>query len=765
MIEKIKGYIAPFFDDSDRILSIFGILSVMLLSLVLLYNVIHIFKKYKKRRILNATNINLVGTFASVLVMLWAVYYCGEESVTRGDGWKTSLVSLHHALRLLGFDGGYKEFVGMIGNAASESLIKLYSFHAAVLYIYSPILTLSFVSTLLKNISAHFHYGITFFREPHIFSELNERSLALAKSISAKYGKRAKIVFANILDKNEIEHVDLVEQAKELGAIIFRKDISVINFRWRLTHFLFKKRMSFYLISEDENEKIIHASHIREKYDWKRVFLYVFSDDVCCEMLLSAKNQKNIKIARINDIQALIYHNLDEYGTRLFQNAAIKNDYKISAVIVGLGRYGSEMLKALTWYCQFPGFEVKINAFEVDPKAKEKLMLKCPELLSHSGKKASGDSEYSIEIHSGVDVESAEFIKKIESIDDATFVFICLGEDKRNLAVAKKLRETYEYMNICPDIETVVYNTDTSNKINYKWNRVVKEEMAITNNAKFSGVKNHKSQPLRIHTIGDLESFYSADALPLENQKSEKRSFGALVALGEKNDESWSSTKRSRGLAACDDCLKKLKMVEPEFIEVEIEKIASDFILDLEDINKKKKLKKRIKYLKELVNKDRPFWRFEYNYRSSLAKALHKEMRDQMLELAANDKELFSRSISNEPQGAHINIGCPKANDDEGFNKAFESLKRSHMPEITRYALDFPRLEGKVEGYDRNTLCRMDLLCIGELEHRRWCAYMRTEGYRSHAKNGTNDRNDLGKIHNNICSSYQLDDKTLRYDI
>ena len=75
------------------------------------------------------------------------------------------------------------------------------------------------------------------------------------------------------------------------------------------------------MISEDEPEKIRHAESIMERYDDKKVSLWIFSDDVRTELMVIKNNAKNIEVTRVNDIQALIYHNLKKHGIRLFQNA------------------------------------------------------------------------------------------------------------------------------------------------------------------------------------------------------------------------------------------------------------------------------------------------------------------------------------------------------------------------------------------------------------------------------------------------------------
>ena len=51
-----------------------------------------------------------------------------------------------------------------------------------------------------------------------------------------------------------------------------------------------------------------------------------------------------------------------------------------------------------------------------------------------------------------------------------------------------------------------------------------------------------------------------------------------------------------------------------------------------------------------------------------------------------------------------------------------------------------------------------DGYCEAEMEHKRWNAYMRSEGYIYSGTNDPKTRNDLGKIHHDLCPFKQLDE-------
>ena len=102
---------------------------------------------------------------------------------------------------------------------------------------------------------------------------------------------------------------------------------------------------------------------------------------------------------------------------------------------------------------------------------------------------------------------------------------------------------------------------------------------------------------------------------------------------------------------------------------------------------------------------DRLYWRYEYNYRSSNAKALHERLRKKL----------------HEELGLHI----------PGVGKTHEEI------------ISDPTLR----------------LAVGKLEHIRWNAYMRSEGYRYGSK-----KDHLAKTHYNLVPVDQLTDDELRLD-
>ena len=628
------------------------ICSVAIFFITVIWAFIQSKKAYRKNRFWKPIHILLGGIFLSSLVWCIALY---SEDVSGLVTWidypRVLGLSAQHAARFFALDG---EFWDLASRASvwDEPLEEYYVSFGVLLHVVAPALTFSFILSFFKNADAHRRYLFSFYKHTHVFSELNDKSLALARSIVAadegergfRFFSRTLIVFTDVLDQEDEQSIELAEDAKELGAILFRKDLTSIRYRRRYS----SRPLSVYLISEDEPEKIRHASDIMDNYDLENVELFVFSEDIRSELLLATRRVKAIKVLRVNDIQARIYHNLDEHGIRLFRNARTdeNGDRVVSAVLVGLGRYGLEALKALTWFCQMDGYRVKIHAFDVNKDTLSRFRARYPELLDDAlnGKRIPGEARYEIHLHQKTDVTTEEFENEFRSFTDATYVLVALGEDDKNLSTAVRLRSIIENVTYHgaapgedwkPDVETVIYDSYVCESMSAVWRN--------GNAVPETGVTNAFGQHYGIHMFGGLSDFYSTNTVI----NSE------LVARAREVNRRWAQENA------------------PEEIEEE----------------------------------DRKFTQFEYNYRSSITKAIHERLRKRL-------------------------------KDETGLE----------IPGV-----DVPRDDILAD----ERLCRE----VGRIEHIRWNAYMRTDGY-SHGK-----KNHLAKRHNKLVPVTELLDEDLRKDV
>lgn len=537
-----------------------------------------------------------IGVVVSA-VLLFIPVYMNTFKLTDCGIFETVLIAVHNMIRLFIVDG---EFEFVVRNLPEDPMIfRCYSVMFAILFVLAPVLTFGFVLSFFKNASAYRRYISNYGNDVYVFSSLNEKSFVLAKSLYDGNKKRL-IVFTDVFEKEEEEGYELIEKARQIGAICFKKDIATVNFALHSK----KAKISLFAIGEDHSENIGQALKLIEKFKYRdNTDLYVFSTQVEAELLLSSAirdmtDNIKIKVRRINEVRSLINRNLYENGYEMIFKSAYDDGSdvkKINALVVGMGQHGTEMIKSLSWFCQMTGYLPEINAFDVDSDADQKFISLCPELMAYNGRTdVKGDAAYTINIHPGINVLSASFDRIVASLSRVTYVFVALGNDEMNISVAVKLRTIFERMGYSPVIQAVVYNSD--------------KKEALT------GITNFKGQSYDVDFIGDMNSSYS-EAVILDS-------------------------------------------------DVEEEALKRHLMWGQED----------------------EFWRFDYNYKSSVASAIHRKMK--------------------------LLCGVP------GADKA--PADRTE-PELWNLRI---------------------------LEHCRWNAYMRSEGYVYGGTVEKSGRNDLAKKHN-----------------
>lgn len=581
----------------------FGISVGCVVLAILLALFFRLFKGRKK-----VINFLFAGVFVAAFVLFYPVHSTLADGQLLGT-WRAFLLSFFNALQVFTTRCQF----GVVQDHISlcpEQLRAIYLAWAATLFVGSPILSVGIVLSLFKNFVAHLRYLTAFFRDVYVFSSLNEKALALAADIKKNH-KRAAIVFTDVLEDNKERTYEQVTQAKSLGAICFKKDILVADFKFHSR----KKALWFFAIDEDETENINQALKLIERFkNRKNTHVYVFSTKIEGELLLTSVDKGQVRVRRIHEVRSLINRVLYEKGDTIFESAWAEEEGQkcISAVVVGMGNHGTEMVKALSWFGQMDGYRLQIDAFDKDSAARERFVALAPELMSekYNGVYVPGEAQYQINIHPGVDVQTEAFVREIAKLKKASYVLVALGDDSLNVQTAVNLRMYFERMGIRPVIQAIIYNS--------------RQKKAL------EGIKNFREQPYQIDFIGDIEGSFT----------------------------------------------------EQVIINSELENDA---------------VRRHTKW-----GEEEPFWTYEYNYRSSIASAIHIK--------------------------ARILRGIP------GAGKKEEDL----------------------------TCAERDI--IETLEHRRWNAYMRSEGYVYSGSKEPESRNDLGKMHHNLIEYADLTEEDKRKD-
>ena len=466
-------------------------ISIFVLICTIVSAVAVAFGKKIRGRVLTPFNIVLGGVFISVFICFLPIY----NHFLKGSGggvFETVVFSLHHAFQVFTLDADRSIILQSIA-CNTPWLATAYSVYLSICFLVAPILTFGFILSFFKNVSAYIKCILFYFREFYVFSELNEKSLALATDIRKNH-KKAAIIFTDVFESNDEVSYELRERASELRAICFKKDILAINFK---THAA-GANLIFYIIGNDETENITQSLKLINQYRQRdNTRLFVFSSRIDSELLLTKADSGNIKVRRVNEVRSLINRILFEQGHELFKNAKPlpEGEKKISAVIIGMGSHGTEMLKALSWYCQMDGYHIEIDAFDKDEAACDRFSALAPELMSdkYNGVFIPEESEYTIRIHSGFDVTTQSFAKEIEKLTDTTYVFISLGSDEINIQTAVTMRMLFERMKNKPVIQAVVYSS--------------------VEKAALEGITNYRGQAYDIDFLGDRDSSYSEEVI------------------------------------------------------------------------------------------------------------------------------------------------------------------------------------------------------------------------------------------------------------
>lgn len=560
-------------------------------------------------------------TYLSAAVAFYPFYriYFGEGIFPL----RAIILSLHNTIRLFVIDCDFdfiKEGLIDLGGTWATAYSVLFS----ILYIACPLLTFGFILSFFKNVSAYRRLYFTFGRDLYVFSELNQKNLSLAQSLK-KANRRRIIIFANVDEDDSDTDDTLLDEAHALGAILFKAEITSIHIPARSR----KSKIYFVVQGDDEKQNLSYAlaltrTRVNEHHNEQ---LFFFDTTAAGDAVFANPQERKLIVRHINPKRALIYDKLFNEGIDLFENASAPDENgerMICALIVGLGSYGSEMFKALSWVCQMNGYRLKVVGMDKDKARVSALRAECPGLFDPTVNhvQCPGEAQFSLHlVEEEIDINAQDFEEKIlRYAPDATYVFVSLGDDDRNVAAAGSIRQIYERnrsetvkdRNVGrPQIETIVYNPELS--------------------AALENARNHKKISRQIHYFGALDRYFS----------------------------------------------------ERVFFNSDLEQAA-------------------LKVNEAYQGTPDDFYYCDYNYRSSLASAIHKKLR-----------------------------------------------RDCKMP-------------GTEQPKEERTAEQMEQLAI--LEHRRWSAYMRSEGYRYGGSEATKNIDTLAKIHYCLVPFDQLSEKDKHKD-
>lgn len=521
------------------------LLSIGVLAATLLLLMITV-RHTNNRTITRPLPVFMAGTFLSSVFLFYPICQSGNGNVPI-----SVLEAIHSSVKLFVVDSDFGMVRDQVENLEG-GLKSLYQIWGAILITLCPVSTFGVVLSFFKSALCYQQYLLHFFTETYIFSELNEKSLALAESLR-KSNKKCLLIFTDVFDMDDENSYEMIGRANALGALCFKKDIVTIDFSLHSR----KSLIYFMAIGVDENENISQTLRLAERYkEYENVRIDTFAKSMEAELLLRTADKGKIKmIRRMNDVQSLIARVLYETGNKIFEHTEEKDGKKvISALIVGMGNHGLEMAKALVWLCQMTGYSFEMNIIDKNTNAAEKFEMLCPELMSekYNGVHIDGEPEYKITVHSGVDANTSTFRKLLDEIVRPSYVFVSLGSDEQNVKTSTDIRSHYAIYEFQPRIQAVMRNSGQREALYY---------------AKYND--SSRTQSYEIDFVGDIKTSYSQQVIL--NSEVERKALERHLMWG--SEESfWAYEYNYRSSVASAIHLKMKHLCKIPYTDVEPEK-------------------------------------------------------------------------------------------------------------------------------------------------------------------------------------------------
>lgn len=453
--------------------------------------VIVIAGKYKPGRLVTPLRCAIVLIFAAGIALYYPLLDASVQG-TDAAGLKNVLASMFNSWKLFFMGYNPSEFIAFspdIGGRFSTAYFLL----SLVLGVGAPLTSLNVILSLFQNFKAYRKLYLHIGDDIYVFSRLSPASAALAESIKKEHPK-CLTVFTDVKNVSDESASALYARAQKMNAAVFSRDIDNIEPGFNK----YFGRFTFMVMDDDADENIRHTLALVKKYGTRKNFaLNVFTNGLEDEILLQDLHGLNMQVRRINKVRAFVNHTIYTKGVQLFRGAVEdKNGRKnINAVIIGLGKNGTEMLKALIWCCQMDGYYLTVDVFDRQADAAERFRNLCPEIMSerYNGVPSEQEPAYNVFIHSGCDVHAAAFDAQFSALKEPTFVFVSLGDDSDNISASVQIKRLSEKKGQHPYIQTVVYDSFKANKL-----------MAVS---KFKGVK------FNLDIIGRTDEFFSVEVL------------------------------------------------------------------------------------------------------------------------------------------------------------------------------------------------------------------------------------------------------------
>ena len=225
---------------------------------------------------LTPLNLLVLGTALALAIGAMPTALAGSTSGVIGTI-EAILMSLYAAIQAFSSTASATDLLEGFRGAQGLGSQLLYLI-TGLIHVSAPLLLIAAVVSFFQTPTATVRYFWRRNRDAFVFSELNEQSIAVAESIRAS-DKRSTVVFTGVVLSTRTPSAELIDRAKEIGAVFFKSNILAAPLHRRSEN----ARIQLFILGNDEATNAWVAVDVLEKSRLSvrdRTDMYVFSTTV-----------------------------------------------------------------------------------------------------------------------------------------------------------------------------------------------------------------------------------------------------------------------------------------------------------------------------------------------------------------------------------------------------------------------------------------------------------------------------------------------------
>lgn len=320
-----------------------------------------------------------------------------------------------------------------------------------VLLTAAPIMSIGFVLSLFEGLTTRVMLRWWRWDEVVIFTTFDERSVSLGEELARRHAEGGGRRVAYLFTGADPNNADLLQRASALGARFVPGGVADLPRRWRKP----AGALRIVCLGDDlaatvsAAERALAVDEIRTRPD---ADVYVIVGPEVTRLAFNV-DEKTLRasVHIVDPVRAGVYQWLWAEAGRPDGNllGAMTHDATatLRAVIFGVGTYGEQVLRALSWFGQLDNSHgtpcrLDLHGIDVDPHRESRLRADVPGLfeLSSVAELPRQDAALSLTVHAGVDATTTDVDRILKAMEPVSLFWVATGDDTRNIRIAQRLR-------------------------------------------------------------------------------------------------------------------------------------------------------------------------------------------------------------------------------------------------------------------------------------------------------------------------------------